>query len=225
MRWWKKSKYAFLLIPWGYLFLLLLQEADTGNTQVREVEREGETERICEKWITWTWGMSRKSKEGVCVGLCPAAAVAGVTPLLRNRLAELQWPRAICEQIRLPLCVHYFLLTFAKHKSSWPWEIDEGPKMPPCLPGPFMLSWEQWVCYVYSWVCFSFEPVCMCVEKGEQTEKRENTMWLLCTKTPAEFCFWQPKIKVMYFFFIVAVFYQRRNNTVIFGGDTSECFL
>lgn len=51
--------------------------------------------------------------------------------------AELLWPRAILEQIRLPLCVHYFLLTFAKHLGCWPGETDEGRK---CV----------WMCRVFN---------------------------------------------------------------------------
>lgn len=78
-----------------------------------------------------------KQNGGRTAHLCPSVLVALCS------LAELQWPRAILEQIRLPLCVHYFLLTFAKRYSSWPWEIDEGPKMSLYLPGPFMLPWEQ----------------------------------------------------------------------------------
>lgn len=60
------------------------------------------------------------------------------------------------EQIRLPLCVHYFLLTFAKRWSSWPWEIDEGPKMSLYVPG---LS-----CYLQSsrFVCLGKEGEKQC---------------------------------------------------------------
>lgn len=52
-----------------------------------------------------------KQNRGRTAGLCSSVLVA-LLPLCC--LAELRWPRAILEQIRLPLCVHYFLLTFAK---------------------------------------------------------------------------------------------------------------
>lgn len=179
------------------------------------VETETELEREKKGIKGELPGIKRKQSEskngGRVVGLCSAVLVA-LLPL--HCLAELRWPRAILEQIRLPLCVHYVLLTFAKRWSSWPWEIDEGPKMSLYLPGPFMLPWEQRLC-----VCAC---MCECARKRTRVERGEGekTMWLLFSWNPPELCFWQLKVKVIALFFshcCCLLFWENgHRNTVLF---------